>query len=323
MDFVEAAGEAAFYGPKVDFLVRDVIGRKWQLGTVQLDYVLPERFGLEYTGADNHPHRPVMIHRAPFGSMERFMGILIEHFGGAFPLWLAPSRSVIFRSAKSSTLTRRTWPTPSARPGSASTSTSAPTHPGQGPRGESRKGPLQADRGPAGAAKWHGLGAHQRGQRPGEAGRVHQPGGAGGSHPGSGRRDGHLKQDDGRTPHRQFSRSRRAAFAPAQITASDFCTFERARVETFTIMATQPIGSSSSSTSTSTPAVPSGYNLKPADFIKMMVTQLQNQDPMQPACNSDLLAQMSQIGQLQSSTTLQDSLKTMTLQNHDRVGGGR
>jgi len=90
MDFVEASGEAAFYGPKVDFLVRDVIGRKWQLGTVQLDYVLPERFKIEYTGSDNRPHRPVMIHRAPFGSMERFMGILIEHFGGAFPLWLAP-----------------------------------------------------------------------------------------------------------------------------------------------------------------------------------------------------------------------------------------
>jgi threonyl-tRNA synthetase len=90
MDFVEAAGEAAFYGPKVDFLVRDVIGRKWQLGTVQLDYVLPERFQIQYTGSDNRPHRPVMIHRAPFGSMERFMGILIEHFGGSFPLWLAP-----------------------------------------------------------------------------------------------------------------------------------------------------------------------------------------------------------------------------------------
>src|SRR5579871_3344612 len=90
MDFVEAAGEAAFYGPKVDFLVRDVLGRKWQLGTVQLDYVLPERFQIHYTGADNRPHRPVMIHRAPFGSMERFMGILIEHFGGSFPLWLAP-----------------------------------------------------------------------------------------------------------------------------------------------------------------------------------------------------------------------------------------
>jgi threonyl-tRNA synthetase len=89
-DFVESKGEAAFYGPKVDFMVRDVIGRNWQLGTVQLDYNLPERFKLEYTGSDNRAHRPVMIHRAPFGSMERFMGILIEHFGGAFPLWLAP-----------------------------------------------------------------------------------------------------------------------------------------------------------------------------------------------------------------------------------------
>ena len=88
----EAPGEAAFYGPKADFIVRDCIGRQWQLGTVQLDYVLPERFGLEYIGPDNHPHRPVMIHRAPFGSMERFMGILIEHFAGAFPLWLAPEQ---------------------------------------------------------------------------------------------------------------------------------------------------------------------------------------------------------------------------------------
>jgi threonyl-tRNA synthetase len=83
-------GEAAFYGPKADFIVRDCIGREWQLGTVQLDYNLPERFQLEYTAADNRPHRPVMIHRAPLGSMERFIGILIEHFGGAFPLWLAP-----------------------------------------------------------------------------------------------------------------------------------------------------------------------------------------------------------------------------------------
>jgi threonyl-tRNA synthetase len=88
----EAPGEAAFYGPKADFIVRDCIGRQWQLGTVQLDYVLPERFGLEYVGADNHHHRPVMIHRAPFGSLERFMGILIEHFAGAFPLWLAPEQ---------------------------------------------------------------------------------------------------------------------------------------------------------------------------------------------------------------------------------------
>lgn len=85
-------GEAAFYGPKIDFVVRDCIGREWQLGTVQLDYNLPKRFDLVYTGADNHPHRPVMIHRAPFGSMERFMGILIEHFAGAFPLWLAPEQ---------------------------------------------------------------------------------------------------------------------------------------------------------------------------------------------------------------------------------------
>ncbi len=91
----EAIGEAAFYGPKLDFLVQDVIGRQWQLGTVQLDYVLPERFQLEYIGADNVPHRPVMIHRAPFGSMERFTGILIEHFAGAFPAWLAPVQAIV------------------------------------------------------------------------------------------------------------------------------------------------------------------------------------------------------------------------------------
>ncbi len=90
MDFTAELGEAAFYGPKVDFMVKDVLGREWQLGTVQLDYVLPERFELEYIGTDNHPHRPVMIHRAPFGSLERFIGILIEHFAGNFPLWLAP-----------------------------------------------------------------------------------------------------------------------------------------------------------------------------------------------------------------------------------------
>lgn len=92
LPYEEAPGEAAFYGPKADFIVRDCIGRQWQLGTVQVDYVLPERFGLEYIGADNHAHRPVMIHRAPFGSLERFMGILIEHFAGAFPLWLAPEQ---------------------------------------------------------------------------------------------------------------------------------------------------------------------------------------------------------------------------------------
>src|SRR5205807_1682990 len=85
-------GEAAFYGPKIDFVVRDCIGREWQLGTVQLDYNLPKLFELEYIGADNRAHRPVMIHRAPFGSMERFLGILIEHFAGAFPLWLSPEQ---------------------------------------------------------------------------------------------------------------------------------------------------------------------------------------------------------------------------------------
>jgi len=90
--FVEEPGEAAFYGPKADFMVRDCLGREWQLGTVQLDYNLPERFELEYIGSDNAAHRPVMIHRAPFGSMERFVGMLIEHFAGAFPLWLAPEQ---------------------------------------------------------------------------------------------------------------------------------------------------------------------------------------------------------------------------------------
>lgn len=90
--FVEEPGEAAFYGPKIDFVVNDCIGRKWQLGTVQVDYNLPERFDLSYVGADNQTHRPIMIHRAPFGSMERFIGVLIEHFAGAFPVWLAPEQ---------------------------------------------------------------------------------------------------------------------------------------------------------------------------------------------------------------------------------------
>ncbi|MGE5609822.1 MAG: threonine--tRNA ligase [Bacillota bacterium] len=88
--FTAEAGEAAFYGPKIDFVVKDVLGREWQLGTVQVDYQLPQRFDLSYVGPDNQPHRPVMIHRAPFGSMERFIGVLTEHFAGAFPLWLAP-----------------------------------------------------------------------------------------------------------------------------------------------------------------------------------------------------------------------------------------
>ena len=88
----EALGEAAFYGPKVDFMVKDALGRRWQLGTVQLDYNLPERFDLWYTGADDERHRPAMIHRAPFGSLERFIGVLIEHCGGAFPVWLSPEQ---------------------------------------------------------------------------------------------------------------------------------------------------------------------------------------------------------------------------------------
>ncbi|HEX2101762.1 MAG TPA: threonine--tRNA ligase [Candidatus Synoicihabitans sp.] len=90
--FTEEPGEAAFYGPKIDFVVKDVIGREWQLGTVQVDYNLPVRFDLAYIGPDNQPHRPVMIHRAPFGSMERFCGVLIEHFAGDFPVWLAPEQ---------------------------------------------------------------------------------------------------------------------------------------------------------------------------------------------------------------------------------------
>ena len=91
----QVAGEAAFYGPKLDFMIRDAIGRSWQLGTIQVDYNLPERFELEYIGADNQPHRPVMIHRAPFGSMERFISILIEHTTGKLPLWLAPDQFAV------------------------------------------------------------------------------------------------------------------------------------------------------------------------------------------------------------------------------------
>ena len=95
LNTVTELGEAAFYGPKLDFMVKDALGRKWQLGTIQVDYSLPERFGLEYTGADNQKHRPVMIHRAPFGSMERFIAILLEHTSGKLPLWLAPEQVAI------------------------------------------------------------------------------------------------------------------------------------------------------------------------------------------------------------------------------------
>ncbi len=95
LETVTVLGEAAFYGPKLDFMVKDAIGRNWQLGTIQVDYNLPERFKLEYIGADNQAHQPVMIHRAPFGSMERFVGVLIEHCGGNFPLWLSPEQFVV------------------------------------------------------------------------------------------------------------------------------------------------------------------------------------------------------------------------------------
>jgi len=95
LDAKTEIGEAAFYGPKLDFMVKDALGRKWQLGTIQVDYNLPERFELEYVGADNQKHQPVMIHRAPFGSMERFVALLIEHSGGKFPLWLTPDQAVI------------------------------------------------------------------------------------------------------------------------------------------------------------------------------------------------------------------------------------
>ena len=95
MKTIVVIGEAAFYGPKLDFMVKDAIGRKWQLGTIQVDYNLPERFELEYIGSDDQKHRPVMIHRAPFGSMERFVAVLIEHTAGKFPLWLTPDQVVI------------------------------------------------------------------------------------------------------------------------------------------------------------------------------------------------------------------------------------
>ena len=95
MPTVVELGEAAFYGPKLDFMVKDAIGRKWQLGTIQVDYNLPERFDLTYKGSDDKLHRPIMIHRAPFGSMERFVAVLLEHTGGKFPLWLSPEQVVV------------------------------------------------------------------------------------------------------------------------------------------------------------------------------------------------------------------------------------
>lgn len=95
LNYFIGIGEASFYGPKLDFIVKDAIGREWQLGTVQIDYVMPERFDLTYTGADGQKHRPIIIHRAPFGSLERFIGILIENYAGDFPLWLCPVQVAI------------------------------------------------------------------------------------------------------------------------------------------------------------------------------------------------------------------------------------
>ena len=95
LTYVIEEGEAAFYGPKLDFMIKDALGRKWQLGTIQVDYNLPERFDLQYKGSDNENHRPVMIHRAPFGSLERFIALLLEHTGGNFPLWLIPVQAIV------------------------------------------------------------------------------------------------------------------------------------------------------------------------------------------------------------------------------------
>ncbi len=101
MNYTVEYGEAAFYGPKLDFMVKDILGRKWQLGTIQVDYNLPERFNLSFKGKDNQLHRPIMIHRAPFGSMERFVAILLEQTAGDFPLWLTPSQvSILIVSEK-------------------------------------------------------------------------------------------------------------------------------------------------------------------------------------------------------------------------------
>jgi threonyl-tRNA synthetase len=95
LDYEVSPGDAAFYGPKVDLMIKDALGRTWQMGTVQVDYNLPERFGLEYTAEDGKPHRPILIHRAPFGSLERMIGLLTEHYAGAFPLWMAPVQVAI------------------------------------------------------------------------------------------------------------------------------------------------------------------------------------------------------------------------------------
>ena len=178
LQFEERLGEAAFYGPKADFMVRDCIGRQWQLGTVQLDYNLPERFQLEYIGADNRPHQPVMIHRAPFGSLERFVGVLIEHFAGAFPLWLAPEQvRVLPLSEKTNEYAEQVQKRLS--------DAGLPRHDrlpqrqgaGQDPRGPVGVGPVHGGRRPARSRSRRGrlAGPHRR--RPGRhaAGRRHCP----------------------------------------------------------------------------------------------------------------------------------------------------
>ena len=110
VDYVVNEGDGAFYGPKIDFDVMDAIGRKWQCATIQLDYQMPARFGLKYIGADNAEHRPVVIHRAIFGSFERFIALLIEHYAGAFPLWLAPVQAVVLPDRRSACRLRRRGP---------------------------------------------------------------------------------------------------------------------------------------------------------------------------------------------------------------------
>ena len=120
-------GDGAFYGPKIDAHMTDAIGRSWQLGTVQLDYYMPERFELAYTGADNAEHRPVMIHRALMGSFERFIGILIEHYAGEFPLWLAPVQAIVLPISDATSTTPRAVASALATAGCAWRSTSAPS----------------------------------------------------------------------------------------------------------------------------------------------------------------------------------------------------
>ena len=147
LNYTVEAGEAAFYGPKLDFIFRDVLKREWQLGTFQLDYNLPERFELEYVGEDNERHRPVMIHRAPFGSLERFIGILIEHYNGAFPAWLAPVQAVLIPIADRHTEYARDVAAQLRAEGAARRGRYLATHGRQDPRGVADAHPVAAGRG--------------------------------------------------------------------------------------------------------------------------------------------------------------------------------